>query len=830
MHRNSPRPYQERLGWTMVALAVPLFWWVAYPTRSLVIDPKTFVLLHTAAEVFAVVVAMLIFVTGYRAILSVRKGVVVLLGVSFLGVGLLDFLHTMSYVGMPDALSVNTPHKSMVFWLAARLLAAAALLVYVVMPNGPAITQLQRRLAVAIMLASVGIFASVGLLMPDRLPALFVQGVGLTSLKIQLEWLTIFVNLGTLAVLWQRRATLMNECVWALGFAVGFSALSALFFTQLGIVDKDGANAIGHAYKVVAYLYLFQATFNESLRRPMERMAVQHKREKLILSAAPDGILWISSSGKILMANPAMETISGYPSSALVGQNVDIFLPPNLRVRHAESMRGYFIAPNPRAMGLADMKLMCRDGKMLPVDISLGHWEDDGERHAIAYIRDLTERVKFEDSLKHQATHDDLTGLPNRWLFRMQLNQALTHAAHSGNQLAVLLLDLDGFKTVNDTFGHGTGDDLLVQAGARMRGVLRKKDTLARMGGDEFAILLTNLVDADDAVRVVAQLLAVLSSSYQLQNLEIFSSASVGLAFSPNDASDGDTLLRYADMAMYNAKDAGRGTYSLYSNSMDRHVLEDMQMHTRLRDAIANNTLTLHYQPQVDVNSGAIVGAEALLRWFDPVLGQVSPEKFIPLAEATGLILPISDWVLDTACAQIAAWTLAGTPVRVAINVSAQQFSQTDLPQKVSSALARTGAHAQWLDIEVTETVAMKQPEQARAQLNALVALGCGVALDDFGTGYSSLAYLKALPVRKLKIDKSFMDGVPHDANDVAISRAIIAMAKSMGMTLIAEGVETDAQLAFLRQHGCESYQGWLFSKAVKADDLTRLLRGVLQD
>jgi PAS domain S-box-containing protein len=225
----------------------------------------------------------------------------------------------------------------------------------------------------------------------------------------------------------------------------------------------------------------------------MERMAVQHKREKLILSAAPDGILWISSGGKILMANPSMETISGYPCSVLVGQNVDIFLPPNLRVRHAESMRGYFTAPSPRAMGLADIKLMRCDGKMLPVDISLGHWEDDGERHAIAYIRDLTERVKFEDSLKHQATHDDLTGLPNRWLFRMQLNQALTQAARSGNQIAVLLLDLDGFKTVNDTFGHSTGDALLVQAGARMRGVLRNKDTLARMGGDEFAILLTNL-------------------------------------------------------------------------------------------------------------------------------------------------------------------------------------------------------------------------------------------------------------------------------------------------------------------------------------------------
>lgn len=829
MHLNPSHPYQQRIGWLLVALAAPLLWWVSHPARQMVIDTHTFVFLHSAVEIFSVVVAMLIFVTGYRAILSARKGAVVLLGVSFLGVGLLDFLHTMSYVGMPDALTANSPHKSMVFWLAARLLAAGALLVYVALPNGPVVTQAQRRLAVAIMLVVVGILGVVGLLWPDHLPALFVQGEGLTSLKISLEWLVIAVNLITLGVLWQRRATLVNECVMALGFAVGLSALSELFFTKLGIVDKDAANAIGHVYKLMAYLYLFHATFNESLRRPMERMAVQYKREKLILSASPDGILWVNGNGKILMANPAMETLSGYPTEELVGQNVDIFLPPHLRARHAQSMQGYFTEPHPRAMGAADMKLMRHDGQMLPVDISLGFWEDGGERHAIAYIRDLTERVKFEDSLKHQATHDELTGLPNRWLFRLQLNQALAHTARSGAHLAVLLLDLDGFKTVNDTFGHATGDALLVQAGTRMRGILRENDTLARMGGDEFAILLTDLVDPNDAVKVVTKLLTVLRASYHLHNLDVFSSASLGLAFSPVDAKDGDTLLRYADMAMYQAKDAGRGTYAYYSNHMDRHVLEDMQMHSRLQEAIAQGTLALHYQPQVDVNSGAIVGAEALLRWSDPMLGQVSPAKFIPMAEATGLILALSDWVLDTACAQIAAWTLAGTPVRVAINVSAQQFGQRDLPEKVSQALARTGAQAQWLDIEITETVAMKQPEQARAQLESLVALGCRVALDDFGTGYSSLAYLKALPVHKLKIDKSFMDGVPHDASDVAISRAIIAMAKSMGMTLIAEGVETNAQLAFLRQHGCETYQGWLFAKAMTADDLTHLLQDSLQ-
>lgn len=519
-----------------------------------------------------------------------------------------------------------------------------------------------------------------------------------------------------------------------------------------------------------------------------------------------------------------METLTGYPTDGLLGQNVDIFLPSHLRARHAGQMRAYFMAPHSRAMGLLDLKLMHRNGQMLPVDISLGHWEDEGQHHAIAYIRDLSERKNFEESFKHQATHDELTGLPNRWLFRLQVEQALARAVRGKLHVAVLFIDLDYFKTINDSFGHSVGDTLLVQVSMRLRAVLREHDTLARQGGDEFAILLGDLVAPDEAIGVVNKLLASLQAVYHLQDHDVYSGGSLGLAFYPDDAQTTNALLRYADMAMYQAKANGRGSYAFYSQEMDQAAHENMQLHTRLKEAMAQNILQLHYQPQVDVETTAIVGAEALLRWFDPVLGQVSPARFIPVAEATGLILPLSDWVLETACRQIAAWTQAGTPLRVAVNFSAQQFRQRDLPEQVRAVLSRTGARAQWLDIEVTESVAMKQPEQAREQLNALVALGCRVALDDFGTGYSSLAYLKALPVHKLKIDKSFMDGIPDNADDVAISRAIIALAHSLGMTLIAEGVETEAQLDFLRQHGCEAYQGWLFAKAMAAAELTKLL------
>jgi len=471
-----------------------------------------------------------------------------------------------------------------------------------------------------------------------------------------------------------------------------------------------------------------------------------------------------------------------------------------------------------------NLKLLRRDGEMLPVDISLGNFNDGGVQYAIAYINDLTERKKYEDSLRHQATHDELTGLPNRFLFRLQLDHELAHSKRTGLKIAVFLIDLDNFKSVNDNYGHTAGDTILVQVSARISSTLRENDMLARLGGDEFAIFLTDLIDINEAMNVATKVLNLFQVPFRLQEHNVYSGASLGLAFYPDDAQDGDTLLRYADMAMYQAKQAGRGGFACYSTELNSRAHDDRELYTRLKEAIDQNLLKLHYQPQVDVQSGLIVGAEALLRWHDPVLGNVPPGRFIPLAEATGLILPLSDWVLQTACEQIAAWTLAGVPLCVAVNFSAQQFRQQDLHAKVLATLTRTNSAAKWLCIELTESIAMLHPEAAHAQLTALVALGCSIALDDFGTGYSSLAYLKTLPVSKLKIDKSFMDGIPHDTNDVAISNTIITLAHNLGLTLVAEGIESDAQLAFLREHNCEVYQGWLFAKAMHADDLTKLL------
>ncbi len=826
MPPRAPR-YLSGAGWLMLAVALPLLWDVAQPFWRLPADPRHYLFWHTAMELASVAVALLVFATGYHALFSARKGAVVLLGIAFLGVALLDFLHAMSYAGMPDAFSRNTAHKAMYFWLAARTLAALALLVYAALPALPEPARRHKWMGLGALLALVALLAMHGLLAPQDLPVLYVEGAGLSSLKIGWERALAGLNVATLAVLFRRRHQLGAEHITALALAVALSAASALFFTGQGIIDKDRANLVGHVYKLAAYVYLFQATFQEAIRRPLQLLATQYRREEITLNAAPDAILWVDGGGKILMANPAATVLTGYAEAELVGRDIAMLMPAHARARHAEAIRVYFRAPVSRPMGQVDLELQRRDGVLVPVDISLGNWADeDGARHAIAYIRDLSERKAFEESLRHQATHDELTGLPNRWLLRLQLEQALARAARHQTRVAVLFLDLDHFKTINDSFGHAAGDQLLQQVGQRIGRELRENDVLARLGGDEFAILLADLDQVDEAIRVGSKLLAALHDPYRLDQQTVYVGGSLGLAFYPDDGADSETLLRFADLAMYQAKQNGRGVAACYSPDMDRRVHDDMQLHTRLKGALVAGALRLHYQPLVAVGSGAIVGAEALLRWYDPVLGEVPPSRFIPVAEASGLILPLSEWVLATACEQIAEWERAGLGLPVAVNISAQQFGRPDLVGIVRAALQRAGARAALLDIEITESAAMVQPELAREHIQALAGLGCSVALDDFGTGYSSLAYLKALPVSKLKIDRSFIRDLADGDSDATIVLAIIGLARSMGLALVAEGVETAGQLRFLRAHGCEVYQGWLFARAMPAADLTDLLRG----
>ena len=559
----------------------------------------------------------------------------------------------------------------------------------------------------------------------------------------------------------------------------------------------------------------------------LSRMEVEKRAAlfRYMLDAAPDGVLCIDFEGKIVLVNPMMETIFGYAPMELIGQSLEVLLPGRFQQSHKRQRQEHQSARRSRPMGSkSGLTGRRKNGEVFPVDVSIGVPVAGQEGYTVAFIRDISERQRHEEMMLHQATHDRLTGLPNRWLFLDRLRQAIASARRENSRVAVLMLDLDNFKTVNDSFGDAFGDEILLDISARIRGLLREEDTLARLGGDEFGILLSHMDRPDETVQVAEKILLSFAAPCTVNKQSVIVGGSLGISFFPEDGADGETLLRFADVAMYQAKSSGRGIHVTFFGSMDQRLQDDLHLHVRLKHAIDVGALVLHYQPQVDTQTGEIVGCEALLRWCDDELGNVSPARFIPLAETTGLILPIGDWVIETACRQIAMWYAAGTPLKVAVNLSPRQLRDRKVVEKITRALDVTGARPELLEIEITETAMMENLELAQKLLANLGDLGIGISLDDFGTGYSSLGSLKDLPITKLKIDQSFVRNLPGDGNDVALVRTIIGLAKNLNLGLVAEGVETHAQRVFLHHSGCETCQGWLFSKAVSAAQMGQML------
>ncbi len=439
---------------------------------------------------------------------------------------------------------------------------------------------------------------------------------------------------------------------------------------------------------------------------------------------------------------------------------------------------------------------------------------------------EVAERKRIEQDLAHRESHDPLTGLPNHALFRERLGLAMADARRRNRLVGIMFFDLDRFKLINDTLGHTLGDALLRSVSERLRGWLREADTVARMGGDEFMVILTDLNRPQDAAVVAQKVLTALSEPYLLGGQEIQVTPSIGISLYPLDGEDSDALIKNADAAMYRAKDQGRNTYQFFTADMNAQALERMELGDGLRRALERQEFLLHYQPQVDLATNRVVGVEAVIRWKHPKRGLVPPSKFIPIAEETGLIEAIGEWVLHTACAQNKAWLDAGYPaLRMAVNLSARQLRQHGFVDLVSRVLEETGLSARQLELELTESTIMQNEETAVTTLGELSGMGVRIAIDDFGTGYSSLNHLKRFPIGALKIDQSFIRDITTDPDDAEIVRAIIAMTHSLRMKAIAEGVETAEQLAFLREHACDQIQGYYFSHPVPADSFGQLLR-----
>jgi len=574
---------------------------------------------------------------------------------------------------------------------------------------------------------------------------------------------------------------------------------------------------------VLAFLALLSGA-GLMLVRALARVEEARQRARLLTAVfehSGEAIVVTDADNRIVEVNPAFVQQTGYAPHEVVGRNPRLLASGHTAPDEYQAM---WAALAERGQWRGELLDRHRDGRVSPkwMSISVVRDAQGTVTHHIAQTMDLSELKAAEQRILHLAHHDHLTSLPNRVLLRGRLEQALAAASRSGSELAMLFIDLDRFKDINDSLGHHVGDAMLVEVAQRLQRLVRGSDIVARLGGDEFVLVLTELGDegARASAAIAQKVLEALRQPVQVEGHELHTSASIGIAIFPADGLDMDALMKGADAAMYHAKAAGRDGLHFYTAAMNQANQERLALEQGLRVAIDRGELFLQYQPQIEAGGLRTVTVEALLRWRHPSLGLVSPVRFIPIAEDTGLIAAIGQWVLHEALRQLALWRAQGhTTLRMAVNVSAQQLRDDLFANTVADALVQHGVPGGALELEVTESTAMRDPRRTIAQLQQLRQLGVGLSIDDFGTGYSSLAYLKQLPLNSLKLDRSFVMDIEHDANDAAICAATITLAHSLGLAVVGEGVETQAQLDYLRGLGCDLVQGYLFAKPLDADD-----------
>ncbi len=566
-----------------------------------------------------------------------------------------------------------------------------------------------------------------------------------------------------------------------------------------------------------------QKNIENSLRESKEKY-------KTITETLPGVVYQCRADWSFQFASDPIEELTGYPASDFIDNQVRSYESIMYRkdIEHVEKTVNKAIKAG-KPFYKTEYRIRHKNGEIRWVydSVRIVYKSEGVVDYFEGIILDITLRKKFETNLEHISHHDALTDLPNRLLLQERLRRAVQRADRQGSQLAVIYLDLDRFKLVNDSFGHPLGDQLLEQVADRLKQNVRENDTLARIGGDEFIMVMEGVTNPELLGNVAEKLIAIFVKPFYVDNREIRITASLGIAVFPEDGRKPTTLLRNADAAMYRAKDQGANSYQFYTRELTHNALKRMALESNLSRALERNELFLVYQPQVDLTTGKIIGTESLLRWRNPALGIVPPDKFIPLAEETGLIHEIGEWVLNEACQQGKQWLDKGIEFgHIAVNIAGPQVHKGDLPNKVSDALARSHLPPENLELEVTEgCFIMQDPEFSIKQLNTLRSLGIKLSIDDFGTGYSSLSYLKRLPIDKLKIDQSFVREIPENTDDMAIADAVIAMGNSLNLDVIAEGVETEVQADFLREHQCEQAQGYLYSKPVTAEEFEAFYR-----
>ncbi|SEQ42828.1 PAS domain S-box-containing protein/diguanylate cyclase (GGDEF) domain-containing protein [Amphritea atlantica] len=571
---------------------------------------------------------------------------------------------------------------------------------------------------------------------------------------------------------------------------------------------------IGFSLVVIGMVsFLYRQGSRQILLRQQAEAGLKRSETRLQqLSQVSTEAIIMHRGGQILDCNPVAEEMFGYKRRELM----NLPLLQLFKTDHQQDVEQYYNHDEPGF----EAEAIRADGVLFPVEVSYQFTQIDGESVGMSCLRDISERKEYEHRVQYQAQFDALTNLPNRKLMRARLNRSIINAQSKGNLVILMFIDLDDFKKINDTLGHEVGDELLVMVARRLQDAVREDDTLARYGGDEFILLLENQDNLYNAEIVAQKILKMLAMAFQIQERSFYISGSIGIAVSPGDGVDPDELLKKADTAMYRVKEQGRNGFSFYSPEMNDYVLGRLEVEQQLRGALEHNEFCMHYQPIYCLNRKKVIGAEALIRWNNPTLGLVSPEQFIPVAEQTGLILPIGEWIIREVCEQGVRWRRSlGEDYRIALNVSPRQFRDGQIVPVLLRIFEETGFDPTCLEIEITEGLLVRNDDSTAQTLSQLKSLGISLSMDDFGTGYSSLSYLKQFPFDVIKIDRTFVRDLADDPGDQQLVTAALAMAKGMGLKVIAEGVENQFQMDFLASAGCDALQGYYLGRPVSAEE-----------
>lgn len=935
IHPSHIREWRPALR-TVSVLAVLTVVLCSLSQFELHIDLQSYLPAHMILEIIAIAAAFTVFAVGWNATQLWRPRNILLLSCLFLGVAVLDLFHMLSFVGMPDLITPSSAQKSLYFWLAARTMAALALLATALLP-WHAKALLPRGLILTGTLIIVLILSFIFTFYASSLPQVFIEGQGLTSFKVFYEYGLIGVYLLSAAIffLQMHKPRSFN----ASGFiaAALVAAMSELFFSSYMTLSST-YTLFGHLYKIIAYAFLYRIIFFESIQYPYQQLDA-------FFNANLDLFTILDGDGKIIRANKEWQNLLGYPLDFIKGKTIFDFVDPDhkeaakekmARLKNQESLlnfescyrhkdgsrryiewrgipqgdviytsgrdvtelkqqqetlrkllfainqspfpivitnlsaeieyvndaflrsnsysKGEVLGRNPRflksgktpAQNYVDMWSALTQGKAWQGELI--NRKKDGEEyieksiiypvrnehnivtHYLAHKEDITEKKSSVEQIKNLSHYDQITGLPNHILLEERFRHYIGLAKTYKEPLTLMWLDIDNFRAINDELGHSLGDELLLQIAQIFKLLVRDQDTLSRQSGDEFIFLLPR-INGNDAALMATRLLDTLALPITLNKNELIINASIGIAVYPNDGNTLEALSMKGETAMYRVKKEGRNGYRFFTSEMQEHSSRVLTLGAALNHAIARNELFLAYQPQICLTNQTLIGAEVLLRWNHPQLGNISPAEFIPVAESNGLIVPIGDWVLQTALAQLRHWQQANLPhIVIAVNLSAIQFLQQDLVSNIVRFIQESGVSPGTLELELTEATAMNNPEKAIITMQELNAQGLHLAIDDFGTGYSSLSYLKRFDIKKLKIDQSFVRELHNNVEDQAIVTAIIQMACSLGIKTIAEGVETAEQLEFLRQHGCDEAQGYFYGRPMPASDFELFLQRFAND